>query len=272
MLDHSAVEDLGEVVAVEEPLADDLVRWVQEELAAPVEHDVGDEVPHADHHTSTTSGGTHGGDVRRSTSRAAVSVRTSGASTTTVGEAPAGIGRVGTRSDPAARRTCDTSALIDGELGIESQVGVAGVAERHPDLGDDATGPRRHHQYPVLRNTASEIEWVMNSPANCCCLEQPQRLLVEPFPGDLVDRPERLVEQHDRRLQRQRPGQRTAHSHPARQRLRVVLLESGEADEIDRPLGQPRRRSSRRKPCSSVSSSTLPRTVRHGISVGSWNT
>ncbi len=89
----------------------------------------------------------------------------------------------------------------------------------------------------MLRNTASEIEWVMNSPAKRWSSNSRKRLLVEPFPGDLVDGAERLVEQHDRRLQRQRPGQRATHPHPARQRLGVVVLEAGEPDEVDRLLG-----------------------------------
>ena len=38
-----------------------------------------------------------------------------------------------------------------GELGIEPEVGVAGRAERNRELCD----------------TASEIEWVMNTPAKC---------------------------------------------------------------------------------------------------------
>ena len=78
----------------------------------------------------------------------------------------------------------------------------------------------------MLRNTASLIEWVMNSPAKPSAWNSSQRLVVEVLAGDLVDGAERLVEQEHRRLQRQRAGQRAAHPHAARQRLRVVVLEA----------------------------------------------
>ena len=48
-------------------------------------------------------------------------------------------------------------------------------------------------------NTASLIEWVMNSPAKPSASNSSQRLLVEVLAGDLVDGAERLVEQEHRR-------------------------------------------------------------------------
>ena len=90
----------------------------------------------------------------------------------------------------------------------------------------------------VLMNTASLIEWVMNSPAKPSAWNSSQRLVVEVLPGDLVDGAERLVEQEQRRLERQRAGERAAHLHAAREGVRVVPLEPAQADHLDRGLGE----------------------------------
>ena len=181
------------------------------------------------------------------------------------------VGRDQAGSWPA-RRAWDTSALIapnrgskrsSGSRGYENGISISAMIR--PGRGD-ITSTR------VLRNTASEIEWVMNSPAKLLGLEQPQRLLVQAFPGDLVDRSERLVEQHDRRLQRQCPGQRATHPHPARQATWDSGVRSRRARRVRWLVGRPGGVHPAPKPWSSASNSTLPRTVRHGISVGSWNT
>ena len=75
-------------------------------------------------------------------------------------------------------------------------------------------------------------------PGEPLLLEQPQRLFVEVLASDLVDGAEGLVEHQDRRLERQRAGQRAAHAHAARQRLGVVILETGEPDEVDGVAGE----------------------------------
>lgn len=52
-----------------------------------------------------------------------------------------------------------------GELGLEPQLGRTRVGERDRHLGDDPAGRALITSTRVLRNTASLMEWVMNSPA-----------------------------------------------------------------------------------------------------------
>ena len=80
-----------------------------------------------------------------------------------------------------------------GELGVVAQILGAREVERNrksstPTRLSDITTTR------VDRNTASPTEWVTNTPANPTA-EQGAHLLVQPLPGDLVQRAERLVEQ-----------------------------------------------------------------------------
>ena len=67
---------------------------------------------------------------------------------------------------------------------------------------------------------------------------QAEQLVVEPLPGDLVQRPERLVEQEQLRLQGEGAGQRHPHPHAARQGQRMVAGEVVQADQGER-LGGP---------------------------------
>ena len=100
---------------------------------------------------------------------------------------------------------------------------------------------------------------------------QRQEIAVEPEAGDLVERRERLVHQQHLRLGDQRARDRHPHLHAAGQFARIGLREIGEADARSaasmRPALRPRRRRASRN-----GSRTLPRTVAHGIRVGSWNT
>ena len=53
-------------------------------------------------------------------------------------------------------------------------------------------------------------------------LPEPQQLEVEPLAGQRVERAERLVEQQHLGLERERPGERDALAHPARQLATVA--------------------------------------------------
>ncbi len=67
----------------------------------------------------------------------------------------------------------------------------------------------------VDMNTASEMEWVMKSPAKPLGLEEPLGFLVEMLSGDLVDGAERFIEEENWRLEGQRSRERGAHLHSA---------------------------------------------------------
>src|SRR5207302_10352308 len=86
-----------------------------------------------------------------------------------------------------------------------------------------------------------------------------------------VERAERLVHQQQRGVVDQRAGQRHALPHASRQLVRILVLESGEADQRQELA----RASTIRRPVESKhndGSITLSSTVRHGSSTGSWNT
>ena len=182
-----------------------------------------------------------------------------------------GCRRIGHECAP--RSACEISPLEVANVGVEAQLGRR---------ADRRTAPRTRRRSgrggptsPALAcdmNTASLIEWVMNRPAKPSRWNSASVCFVEVLAGDLVDGAERLVEQEDRRAQRQRAGQRGAHLHAARERLGVVVLEPVEPDELDRLVGQLAIARPWRISCSSASSSTLPCTVRHGSSVASWKT
>ena len=91
----------------------------------------------------------------------------------------------------------------------------------------------------VDRNTASGIEWVTNSTVLPVTSHRPQQLLVELVAHDLVERAERLVHQQKVGIERQRPGDRGALLHAARQLPGKLVAEARQVDEFE-PLGDAR--------------------------------
>ena len=73
------------------------------------------------------------------------------------------------------------------------------------------------------RKTASGIEWVTNTTVVPVRSQIRRTSCVHPLAGHLVERPERLVHEQDRRLEGERPGDRDALLHAARELVRVVL-------------------------------------------------
>ncbi len=65
-------------------------------------------------------------------------------------------------------------------------------------------------------------------------LPQPQQIVVEREPGDLVERGERLVEQQQFGFGDQGAGDRHPHPHAARELVRIGALEPGEPDRAQR--------------------------------------
>ena len=86
------------------------------------------------------------------------------------------------------------------------------------------------------RKTASGIEWVTKTTVVPGPLPDPQHLGVHPLAGHLVERAERLVHQQDGRLEGQRPGDRDALLHAARQLVGIVAEEVAELDEVEHLL------------------------------------
>ena len=84
------------------------------------------------------------------------------------------------------------------------------------DVGDDATGARREHDDPVGDQDRLWDAVGDHHDRGRGTVPQPQQLEVEPFASQRVERAERLVEEEDRRLERERPGERHALARPAR--------------------------------------------------------
>ena len=122
------------------------------------------------------------------------------------------------------------------------------------------------------RKTASGIEWVTNTTVVPVCSQIRRTSRVHPLAGHLVERPERLVHQQDRRLERERPGDRDALLHPARELARVVLQEVAQLDELEH-LASPAAIAARPiAPMISSGSFTLSSTVRQSNRTGAWKT
>ena len=96
-------------------------------------------------------------------------------------------------------------------------------------------------------------------------------LVVERVAGHRVEGAERLVHQQHVGLLGQRPGQRAALAHAARQLVRSLLGEGTEVHRLDAAASPARRRSALGTPASFIGSSTLACTVSHGNSADSWN-
>ena len=123
----------------------------------------------------------------------------------------------------------------------------------------------------VERKTDSNTEWVTNTTVMRKLAPQRDQIVVEPKARDLVERSERLVHQENARRGDQRARDRDPHPHAAGQFARIRLREIGEADALQR-LHDRGAAAARSMPASLSGRKTLPNTVVHGISVGSWNT
>ena len=98
----------------------------------------------------------------------------------------------------------------------------------------------------------------------------PQDLVLHPHPGELVQRPERLVQQQHLRVVDQRPGQGRPLGHAAGELVRVGVGERFQADQSQELLDLvPRCR--RSTPRATSPAWMLRRTVSQGNRLGSWN-
>ena len=122
------------------------------------------------------------------------------------------------------------------------------------------------------RKTASGIECVTNTTVVPVCSQMRRTSGVHPLAGHLVERAERLVHQQDRRLEGERPGDRDALLHAARQLVRVVLDEVAQLDEVEHLLGPRLPSRAVDSPSARAGSSTLSSTVRQSNRTGAWKT
>ena len=175
-----------------------------------------------------------------------------------------------TRGSPAGRGTPRPTARRSGRRsGCRDRGGTRRARRSRRRCGPgraDMTSTR------LERNTASWIEWVMNSPAKRSCRKRRWSSSLSRSRVISSRAPNGSSKKNSWRVERERAGQRHPHPHAAGQPLRVALLEAaaGPPARWPRPPCGPARPAS--MPCSSQNSSTLRSTVRHGSSVASWNT
>ncbi len=97
-------------------------------------------------------------------------------------------------------------------------------------------------------------------------------LLAQLDPHLRVERRERLVEQEDARLDRERPSERDALLHPARELVRVALASMAEPDELEQLLRSSLRRSDFDLPRIRRPYSTFCAAVMFGKRLYAWKT
>ena len=105
-------------------------------------------------------------------------------------------------------------------------------------------GPGAHHHDPGRQEDRLRDRVGHEDDRRPGLLPDPQDLRVHPFAGHLVERPERLVHQQDRGLERQRAGDRDALLHAARKLPRVVLAKSPSSTSSSISARSPATRSS----------------------------
>ena len=143
---------------------------------------------------------------------------------------PAGSG------SPAATPAAEQLAHLGRELEEARLLARVGRARlRQVDLDDprDPAGPRAHHDDARREEDRLGDRVGDEDDGRAAGLPDPQELEVEPLARHLVERAERLVHQQELRVERERPGDRDAHLHPARELPGMVVLEAGELDEVD---------------------------------------
>ena len=107
------------------------------------------------------------------------------------------------------------------------------------DVRHNLARPRRHHQHPVGHRhrlvDAVRDEHGRARPLGLGRRHRPEmeQLVAHLLAGDLVQRRERLVHQQQRRIERQRAGNRDPLLHPARQRVGPKMAKLAEPHQLD---------------------------------------
>src|SRR6266700_8102447 len=113
---------------------------------------------------------------------------------------------------------------------------VARIRRVDQELGEDAAGPRGHHDDPLRE--IDRLEYGMGNEDDRLAQRLPERqqVVVEAKARDFVERRKRLVHQQELRLGDQRARDRGAHLHPARELARIALREAGKTDTRERRI------------------------------------
>src|SRR6266536_2837724 len=120
---------------------------------------------------------------------------------------------------------------------VEEVVLLAGGLGARPRQGDvaavvDLAGTGAHHQHPVREEHRLGDRVRDEQHASVGLHPDALQFHVHPVAGDLVQRPERLVHQQQRGVERQRPGDRDPLLHAAGELPHRVLLEPLQADQL----------------------------------------
>ena len=125
-------------------------------------------------------------------------------------------------------------ARLEGrECGARLHRVVARMGQVDGDVGLDPSGARRHHDDAVaeedrLLDVVGDEQHGLALP-----LPDPEQEFLHERTGLVVERAEGLVEEQDGRIVGERPGDRGALLHAARELLRIVLLEAAQSDLLD---------------------------------------
>src|SRR5215470_11506632 len=137
------------------------------------------------------------------------------------------------RADGARQGFRDLPAMAD-IIGGGAKAFVARIGRVDQELGEDAAGPRGHHDDPLREIDRLEHRMGDEDDRLAQRLPERQQIVVEAKARDLVERGERLVYQQELRLGDERARDRGAHLHPARELARVALREVGKTDTRER--------------------------------------
>ena len=134
----------------------------------------------------------------------------------------------GSPGRPSAARTAAAAVASSGPARSSRRRGRASAgtttAATRPGRGDSTTTRS-------ASSTASEMLWVTTTTVVGGLRPEAEQLDVEALPGQRVERAERLVEEEHRRAQGERPRERHALAHPARQAVGTRGREPVEPDQ-----------------------------------------
>ena len=187
-----------------------------------------------------------------------------------------------TRASPCRLRAC--RAVVERRAAPRTRAAAADATSasrssrsadgqhRIRDVADDPARPAGEHEDAVGEEDRLGDRVGHEHDARPRLAPDGLQVDVEPLAGQRVERAERLVEEQDRRLEHDGPGDRGPLAHPAGQLVRPVGVDVG-AGRPGRSVSRARAsRWTRVQPASSSGKATLSSVERHGSRRGSWKT